>query len=144
MVSIVHRCLWRKWQGSNLMLTKWPRPTRESLQRLPVAWLRGEELVSHLSLASNRKYYCLTLPEECVFVYETDLWWNCIYVSPLQANSSSNSRQPCRSLGEILDSTSCAGGGSRFGYWLLTVSGSSMMLWTDWRRYPVIIIRPRQ
>lgn len=63
----------------------------------------------------------------------SNLWWNWIYVCLLQANSSS--RRPCRSLGGTLDSTSCVAGGSRFGYWLLTASANSMMLWTDSRRY---------
>lgn len=120
------------------MLTKWPKPTRESLQRLPAAWLRGEELVSHLSLAFTEQIWLSW--EGSVYVCVTHLWWNCMYVCPLQANTNSSSRQPCRSLGETLDSTSCVAGGSRFGYWLLTVSASSMMLWTDWRRYTVIMI----
>lgn len=55
MLSNLLRCLWRKWQESNQMLTKWPRHTRESLQRLPAAWLRGEELVSYLSLGFSQQ-----------------------------------------------------------------------------------------
>lgn len=156
LVFVVLRCLWRRWPGNSQMSTKLQRPTKENQPRLRAAWLREEELVSHLCLPLSEQI----LPSPTLFDDSLSACGRNIQIPHLgqrgfvnsllhlQANSSSSSssRQPCRSLEETHDSTSSVPGGSRCGCWLLTASANSMMVWTGWRRYlscQLNVIRPR-